>query len=246
MQIYQHLWHCQGLWSLQTQRSHRWYTVYSFFVGFTVLFMFNLCLVLSLFVANSIEDIVETLVFTASSLVTIIKVWIFLRSRRDVSKLINLVKRLETDSVTSLSERSILQAAKHKSMQATKFFVSSGVIGMSLLILNVFIQSKRSLIWSSVYPMDWQSNYVWYTMAMIYQVVCTSFIAMLIVSLDMWRVAAFYLLAGFLDILSGRMQRLGWSKTNILKKADLIMVKENRLNDKEIIDCVKYHLLCLK
>lgn len=83
---------------------------------------------------------------------------------------------------------------------------------------------------------------------MIFQVACTVFTGLVIVALDMWRIAAFCLLAGFFDVLRGQMQRLGWSKTDDLKTAQLVMVRENRdrLHETELIDCVKFHVSCLK
>lgn len=246
---YQRAWHYLGLWSLPSQPRHRWYTVYSYIVHFTALIVFNVGLVLSLFVASSLDDIIETLLPACSTVTAAVKVLLLKTSRRDFNQLKYLMKLLET--VISFRERSFLLSTKRKSTLVTSSILYSSMLVVALLILNAtVIQPKRALLWSSLYPFDWQSNTVWYVVAMIFQVVCSVYIGMTIISLDMWRVAAFYILAGFLDVLSARMQRLGWLNLNTANrdKSQLVTVesKPHRYHEEELLNCVKYYLLCLR
>lgn len=160
----------------------------------------------------------------------------------------HIMKRLETQTAFSPHEWSILLATKRKSSLATYIFVYSTQITLAVLLLNALIQTKRSLLWPSIYPIDWQANIAWYVLALVFQVVCTFHIIMPLIFVDMWRVAAFFLLDGFLDVLRGRMQGLGWSTSANLQKFHVVMVasKQHRLHEKELIDCVKYHLLYLR
>lgn len=250
MQIYQLMWHLLGLCRLSTEPNHRWFTVYSAFVRFTVLIVFNMCFILAVAVANRIEDVIESMPIFASTLAAGLKAWSFLRTRQDVSQLIDLMKQLEAVTVIGASERSILLAAKRKSAVATAFFSFAAGIVYTLLTLNTFMQPERSLLTSALYPIDWQSNKVCYAVALIFQAVCLAYLAVYIVFLDMWRVAAFFLLDGFLDILSGRLQRIGWSTTdNELKNVQLVVSRganQDLHHEHELINCVQLHLLCLK
>lgn len=246
--IYQRSWHYFGLWSLPSQPRHPRYTVYSIILNFTTHILFSVCLVLSLFVENSFDDKIETFLVASATITSTIKLMLFLISRRDIEQLINLMQLVETVCVNSPRERSCIIAAKRKSEFATSFFQYIAIFVIALIILNKLMQPKRSLMWCSLYPFDWQSNSIWYVIAMIFQVVCTVHAVMLTVYLDMWWAANVLMLAGFFDLLSGRLQRLGWSKMTNLKKSQLPSLdkNQNRLHEKELIDCVKYHLLCLR
>lgn len=247
MKFYKLSWHFLGLWSLPIQHSRRRYKVYSILANFTTLIIFNTGIVLSLLIAKSIDEIIDTLLVAASSLTAIIKVILFVTSRRDIVNLFEIMKRLEAISVIDSRERSILLDAQRKSALTTIFFACSSGFVISIIMLNSIY--KWDLMWPSLYPINWQSNYIWYIVAMIFQLVCTIFIAAMTVSVDMWRAAAFFLLAGFFDVLRGRLQRLGWNISEDLKTGQIMTVRVNqnhRLHEKELIDCVKYHLLCLR
>lgn len=133
LNIYQRIWHFLGLWYHPTQRNRRWFTVYSSIVRFIVLIVYNMCFILALTVANRIEDVIETMPILASTLSAAFKAWIFLRTRRDISLIINIMKRLEVDFITDLTERSILLAAKRKSTVATVFFSCAAGLLRTLL-----------------------------------------------------------------------------------------------------------------
>lgn len=246
--MYQWAWHYLGLWSIPVQPRHPRYTVYSVLINFTPLIVFNGCLLLSMLVSESLDDVIETLLIASSTVMTTVKVLVFITSRRYVSQLIYVMKLLETFYAISPHERSILLGAKRKSALARIVFFYCTFSVLAILILNTFTQPKRSLIWSSLYPFDWRSNIAWYGLAMIFQVACTSYILIIIISVDMWRVAAFLMLNGFLDVLCGRMQRLGKSIKCNLKKTRIasVNIKQNRFHEKQLIDCVKYHLLCIR
>lgn len=247
MKIYQLLWHYLGLWSLPIHRRNSWYSAYTILSNLTILNMFNLCVILSLLVAENIGDIIETLMVTASTLTGIIKVLLFNASRSDIWQLFAIMKRLEASSVISLEGRSIILAAKHKSMLSTALLSANLFVMIVVLTLTAIL--KRTLIWPSLYPFNWQTNCIWYAVAIIYQLICSFFFVTLFVALDMWRAAAFFLLAGILDVLRGRMQRLGYSEANKgFKDITFVMshVNWNHLHERKLIGCIKYHLLCLK
>lgn len=248
MRFFQISFHYLGIWSLPSQPRPKSYNVCSNLVHFVVLIVFNVCILLSLFMANSLDDIIGTLLPASCTVVVTVKVLLLRSSRRDFSELMYVMKLLESNSVTSAHDRSILLGAKRKSAMATYFFIFSAFICLLVLLLNTLIQPKRTLLWSSVYPFDWQSNIIWYCVAMIFQVLCTSYILLIVMSVDMWRVAAGFILAGFLDVLRGRMQRLGWSTSTDFKESQLVTAdnKQHRLHEKELDDCVIYHLLCLR
>lgn len=246
MEIYKKAWHYLGLWSLPSQPRHKCYTIYSILINFTTLVVYNACLLLSLFVSHSFDDVVETLLVASCTVTTTVKVFLLITSRKEISHLMDLMKRLESTTKISDRERSILLDAKRKSSQATSFFIASKFVCLVVLILNTIFKPERSFLSSSLEQFAWMSNIVWYWVAIVFQVYCISCIAMLIMSVDMWRVAACFMLSGFLDVLSGRMQHLGWSSATILEKYQLIDSKENRFHEREVIDCVKYHILCMR
>lgn len=132
-----------------------------------------------------------------------------------------------------------------------------------VLILNTLFKPERSFLSSSMDPFDWQSNIVFHWCAIAFQAFCISCIAMLIMSVDMWRVAACFMFSGFLDVLCSRMQRLGWSNASIREQSALVMVDSEFLHthnakilattldrtpvhEKDVIDCVEYHILCMR
>lgn len=243
MHLFQCAWYCIGLWSLPSQPRRSWYTVYSIISNFIALFVFNVCILLSVLIANNIGDIVETFVIAASTVSALVKALIFLACRRDVSRLLDVMKQIEATSVNSPGELSILLAAKRRSVLATACFTINTVIAIVILFLNTLLQPKRALMWPSLYPIEWQSDDVYYAIVMIFQVGCTFFIGSTIIVCDMWRATAFFLIAGFLDVLRGRMQRLGYYNVNDLEEVQLL---EKDVHEKELVECIKYHLLCIK
>lgn len=242
MKMYKLAWYLLGIWSLPSQT--RWYSVYSIFANFTVLIMFNIGLVLSLLDADNIDEIIKTLMFALSSVTLLIKAIIFVISVREIRQLIDLMKCLEAVSVTSSYERSKLVAAKRKGALATIILIGGAIVVVTMITLNTFFQPERTLMFPSLYPIAWQTNTLCYILAMSYQLTCTIFIATMIIAVDMWRPASIFMLAGFLDVLYGRMQRLGWSNVRHLKKTTEL--NRDRLHENELIDCIKYHILCLK
>lgn len=243
MSLYQRAWHYIGLWSLPSQPRRPWYTVYSVLANFIALFVFNVCILLSVLIANNIEDIIETLVIAASTVSALVKALIFLSTRRDVSRLLDVMKLVEATSITSPDEQSILLAAKRKSVMATAIFTLNTVIAIVILFSSTLLQHERVLMWPSLYPIEWQSDNFCYAIAMCFQVVCTFFIGSMIIICDMWRATAFFLMAGFLDVLRGRLQCLGFYNVEDLKEVNLMKIN---MHEEELVDCVEYHLLCIK
>lgn len=246
MKMYELTWYWLGIWYLPSHS--RWYTVYSVFANFSVLIMFNLGLVLSVLVADNMDEIIKSLMFALTSVTLIIKAIIFVASGQNIRQLIDLMKRLEAVSVNSPKERSILIATQRKGALATQILTSGAIVVVAMIFLNIFFQPKRALMFPALYPIDWQTNNFCYLLAMSYQVICTIFISTMVIAVDMWRTTAIFLLAGFLDIFRGRMQTLGWSKVEHLEEGQLISVRtnQNRIHEKKLRDCIKYHLLCLK
>lgn len=243
MNLFQRAWHYIGLWSLPSQPRRPWYTVYSILANFIALFVFNVCILLSVLIANNIEDIIETFVIAASTVSALVKALIFLAGRRNVSQLLDVMKQVEATSITSPVEQSILLAAKRKSFLATAIFTLNTVIAIVILFSNTLLQPQRALMWPSLYPIEWQSDNVYYGIAMFYQVVCTFFIGSTIIICDMWRATAFFLMAGFLDVLCGRMQRLGYFKEEDLEEIQLL---EINVHEAQLVECIEYHLLCIR
>lgn len=246
MKMYELIWYCLGIWYPESQR--RWYIVYSVCVNFTVQIMFNLGLLLSVLVADNVDEIIKSLMFALTSVTLVIKAIIFIASGQDIRQLIAIMKRLETISVTNPKERFILNAAQRKGALSTAIFTTGAIVVVSMIILNTFFQPKRALMFPSLYPIDWQTNTACYLLALSYQLICTIFISTMLIAVDMWRAASIFMLAGFLDVMRGRMQQLGWSKVKYPEEAQVVMVNkyQNRFHEKELIDCIKYHVLCLK
>lgn len=243
MYLFQLAWHYIGLWSLPTHRRRPCYTVYSVLANFIALFVFNVCILLSVFIASNMEDIVETFVIAASTVSALVKALIFLACRPDVSRLLDVMMQVEATSVTSPDELTILLAAKRKSVLATSIFTLNTVIAIVILFVNTLLQPERALMWPSLYPIEWQSDNTYYAIAMIFQVACTFFIGSTIIICDMWRTTAFFLMAGFLDVLRGRMQRLGFINVEDLKDIQLLEIDAH---EQQLVECIKYHLLCIR
>lgn len=235
MKPYQILWRIFGVWPPSSNRTDRWlYYIYSLTIHTIFAVLFNVCLLLALLEANSIADVIDICLPASSTCMSGIKMMIFVWHRQLLPPFFIVIQRIESLSRGDRTETKLIVAAQRKNHNLVRMLATSTAIVIFGLIFVWSLSTEHQLFWPAMYPFNWQTNQALYAAAMVYQIVCTIFIATFLMLMDQWRSAAYHLILGYLEILNGRLRRLGGGKTT------------KRLAEIQLTECIQYHHLCVQ
>lgn len=235
-----------GLWPLPTDPPALRYIAHIFHLISFVLF--NGLMLASLPMATTMDDVIETLLPSITTVVISLKAWLMMRNREQLQHLFRITERLEeirlgsSDTVSAAAEQSCLRRAGRsfrRLLVGMSGFCYSAILWR--IVSTIWLQPQRRLLWRSWFPFDWERTALGYRTALGFQIVCNVYIGVLYSTVDTFGPMAYGTLASFLDVLAMRLQRLG---TEDKSKKPYERPTSNRA-ERALVECVCYHTWCL-
>lgn len=230
------LWRFCGL--LPRPNDNPLYTLYSrtmhlnsmLFVGF---------ILLSFRAATSLADCIQVLLLSTTFVLIIVKAFIFRTNYARVLDTLRLMRKLELTTVDRPTERKLLRGCYgwcRRMLVLMSFFCYFGCLSIAIEPL----MGGEKLIYPSLYPFDWLSSRTLYYVTFFYQVFSNVTIVVFFPTADVYGPVMYLHLATYVEILCGRLQELGGCGGEMMGGG------RGDVNRQELIECVKYHSMCLR
>lgn len=234
------IWRACGLWPLPSDKLP--YQIYCKFMHITCFFLFNLVILLGIGQANGMNDVIDIILPSTTTVLVSIKSLLFIQNQAKIQVLFDIMHKLEASTVNVPSERVIL---KRNKLSITKLFIGLNIgcyASLLMIFISAILSTPRKLLWTSYVPFEWQHTESMkpYWTAMTFQFSCNFFIGVLYTTMDASAPSLYSIFTAFLEILSNRLESIGQRKTNSPKEIDYVSVEE------ELHVCIRYHSLCLR
>lgn len=229
------VWRVTGIWLRDSDPLVLRLIAYA--VQLISLFTFNFLMLLSLGTARTMDETIETLLPSTTTVVLSIKAVLLMRQRSLLMQLFALIGRLEASVRGNAVEEMYLRRQRRNYLRLL-VCMTCGCFGSILWVFGqAVLSSRRRLMWRSWFPFDWMGaeSPQLHRWAVGFQIVCNLHIGLLYASMDTFGPLMFGTLSAFLDVLADRLRRLGTGA-----KAG------GEANVRELIACVRYHNTCLQ
>lgn len=233
------IWRACGLWQLPTDKLP--YRIYCKFSHIMFLFVFNFLILLGISQADGINDVIDILLPTTTTVTISIQAQLILRNQAKIRELFVIMQKLETATVNVAFEQAILL---RKKFDATRLLICASIgclSSITMVFTAAILTTPRKLMWTSWIPFEWEhtDNMTPYWIVMIFQISSNYFIGVLYNTLNISGPSLYMAFTGFIEILGSRLENVAQRKSRLNEKTD-------EAAENELYVCIRYHNLCLR
>lgn len=196
----------------------------------SVIWFFITCQWLSLINAGTIPEIIDVIILATTFVLAYIKAAIAQIHRKKINDIVLVMKHLELGTAERPMEQECLREAENRSRFLYKLMAGVCFAGVTLFSIQPLLNGHQ-LMYTSLYPFDWDATRTRYYATFFFQVTCNYFIVAVIPAVDTYGPAMWSFLAAYIDVLRSRLHNLGSAKG-----------ASDRDHEKELVECVRYHV----
>lgn len=245
------IWKIGGMWPWPGQP--RWYYHYCVIFGISLYGIFPVIMLINLFTANGIYELIETIYFLPTACLGV-KIVLLLKNRSYIVQVLDLSDRMHSQ-ITDEKYKMIIRKSEREVHTLTRLLSSTFLFASVVTYIDAQAANYDKMMWSLRLPFSINDSKILYQIILNFEMAMTLCACVILASLDCFGPTIYKLLGAHLDIIGQRLLVLGNENQSYVmesgeKKHPHRLTKEKtewfRQNEAELIMCVQSHYDCIE
>lgn len=246
------IWKIGGMWPWPDQP--RWYYHYCVIFGISLYGIFPVIMLINLFTANDIYQLIETIYFLPTACLGV-KIVLLLKNRTYIEQVLNLSDRMHSQIIDE-KYKIIIRKSEREVHWLTRMLSSTFLFASVVTYIDAQTANYDKMMWSLRLPFSINDSKILYQIILNFEMAMTLCACVILASLDCFGPTIYKLLGAHLDIIGQRLLVLGnENPPNAIrcsknKEPELKRLQEQRewlgQNEVELVNCVQSHYDCIE
>lgn len=241
------IWKIGGMWPWPGQP--RWYYLYCVIFGISLYCVFPIIMLINLFTANDIYQLIETVYFLPTACLGV-KIVLLLKNRSYIEQVLNLTDRMHSQIIDE-KYKIIIRQSEREVHILTRLLSLTFLFASVVTYIDAQTANYDKMMWSLRLPFNINDSKILYQLILNFEMAMTLCACVILASLDCFGPTIYKLLGAHLDIIGQRLMVLGNENQpngSEVKPSERLTEKAEwlRQNEAELIKCVKSHYDCIE
>lgn len=228
----------------------RWYYLYCAIFGVSLYGVFPVIMLINLFTAKDIYQLIETIYFLPTACLGV-KIVLLLKNRSYIEQVLNLTERMHSQ-IMDEKYKIIIRKSEREVHLLTRLLSSTFLFASVVTYIDAQTANYDKMMWSLRLPFRINDSKILYQIILNFEMAMTLCACVILASLDCFGPTIYKLLGAHLDIIGQRLLVLGnenrpdamnstENKQRLPEKTEWL-----RQNEAELIKCVQSHYDCIE